>query len=65
MYIDFKRMRNSLENIEPIYAEGRVKRLVGLTIEAEGIIPFVGEICYVYNDYGESREKYFDALWRC
>ncbi len=56
MYIDFKKMKNSLEKIEPIYAEGRVKRLVGLTIEAEGIIPFVGEICYIHNDYGEEIE---------
>ena len=56
MYIDFKKMKNSLEKIEPIHAEGRVKRLVGLTIEAEGIIPFVGEICYIHNDYGEEIE---------
>lgn len=56
MYIDFKKMKNSLERIEPIYAEGRVKRLVGLTIEVEGIIPFVGEICYIHNDYDEEIE---------
>ena len=45
MFIDFRKMKNSLERIETIYEEGRVKRLVGLTIEAEGIIPFVVEIC--------------------
>lgn len=56
MEINFRKMRASLEKIEPIYAEGRVKRLVGLTIEAEGIIPFVGEICYIQNDYGEQIE---------
>lgn len=56
MYIDFKKMKNSLEKIEPIYAEGKVKRIVGLTIEAEGIIPFIGEICYIHNDYGEKIE---------
>lgn len=56
MYVDFKKMKNMLEKIEPIYAEGRVKRLVGLTIESEGIAPFVGEICYVHNDYGETIE---------
>ena len=27
-----------------------------MTIEAEGIIPFVGEICYIHNDYGEEIE---------
>lgn len=56
MNIDFRKIKNSLEKFEPIYAEGRVKRLVGLTIEAEGIIPFVGEICYIYNNYGEKIE---------
>lgn len=56
MYIDFKKMKNSLDKIEPIYAEGRVKRIVGLTIEAEGIIPFIGEVCYIHNDYGEKIE---------
>ncbi len=56
MYIDFKQMKKDYEKIEPIYAEGRVKRLVGLTIEAEGIVPFVGEICYIHNDYDEKIE---------
>ena len=56
MFIDFRKMKNSLERIETIYEEGRVKRLVGLTIEAEGIIPFVGEICYIYNEYNERIE---------
>ena len=56
MFIDLERMNQDIENIEPIYTEGRVKRLVGLTIEAEGIIPFIGEICYIYNDENEKIE---------
>ena len=56
MYIDFQKMKRRLEDVEAIYTEGRVKRLVGLTIEAEGIIPFIGEICYIYNDYNEKIE---------
>lgn len=56
MFVNFDKMRKSIDDLEPIYEEGRVKRLIGLTIEVEGIIPFVGEICYIYNEQGDKIE---------
>ena len=33
-----------------LYAEGKVKKVIGLTVEVEGIKAFVGELCTIYND---------------
>ncbi|MGL5716031.1 MAG: EscN/YscN/HrcN family type III secretion system ATPase, partial [Paraclostridium sp.] len=47
--IDFERINNSVNNIEFATAKGIVKKVIGLTIEVEGIKAFVGELCVVYN----------------
>lgn len=48
--IDFKQLNNKVKDITPFYYEGRVKQVIGLTIEVEGIKAFVGELCTIYND---------------
>lgn len=48
--IDFQLLNNKVKDISPFYYEGRVKQVIGLTIEVEGIKAFVGELCTIYND---------------
>lgn len=47
---DFKSIREKIEKEELIYVEGIVKKIIGLTVEVEGIKAFVGEVCTVYNE---------------
>lgn len=46
--IDFKKIKNKVYNINSLKVEGKVKKVVGLTIEVEGIQAFVGEVCIIY-----------------
>lgn len=48
--VDFQNLNKRVKECRTIYAEGRVKKIIGLTIEVEGIRAFVGELCIVYND---------------
>jgi flagellum-specific ATP synthase len=48
--LDFNTLREKLQNEELYYVEGLVKKVIGLTIEVEGIRAFVGEVCTIYND---------------
>jgi flagellum-specific ATP synthase len=48
--IDFEGILNNLDEINFNHYEGRVKKVIGLTIEVEGIRAFVGELCTIYNE---------------
>ncbi|HFL3158572.1 TPA: flagellar protein export ATPase FliI [Clostridioides difficile] len=49
IYIDFDKINKKIENLELTISEGRVKKIIGLTVEVEGIKAFVGELCIIYN----------------
>ncbi|MGL5616604.1 MAG: flagellar protein export ATPase FliI [Sarcina sp.] len=51
--IDFELLKKKITNISPVYLEGRVKKVIGLTIEVEGIKAAVGELCIIYNHKNE------------
>lgn len=51
--IDFNSLRNKVQKAELYYVEGIVKKVIGLTIEVEGIKAFVGEVCTIYNEKDE------------
>lgn len=48
--IDFDRLLKKVNTISTIYSEGVVKKVIGLTIEVQGIKAFVGELCIIYNE---------------
>ncbi|UWD48912.1 flagellar protein export ATPase FliI [Clostridioides difficile] len=47
--MDFDKINKKIENLELTISEGRVKKIIGLTVEVEGIKAFVGELCVIYN----------------
>jgi flagellum-specific ATP synthase len=47
---DFEALRGKVEKADLVYIEGIVKKVIGLTIEVEGIRAFVGEVCTIYNE---------------
>jgi len=47
--IDFARLKNIVNNSVIIKAEGRVSKLIGLTIEVDGLKSFVGEVCHIHS----------------
>lgn len=48
--IDFERIEKKIKDIPSVTCEGKVKKIIGLTVEAEGIKGFVGELCTIYNN---------------
>ncbi|OPJ63276.1 flagellar protein export ATPase FliI [Clostridium oryzae] len=48
--VDFDLLTKNIKNCNTTYFEGKVKKIVGLTIEVEGIKAFVGELCTIYNE---------------
>ncbi|MCH3964223.1 MAG: flagellar protein export ATPase FliI [Clostridium sp.] len=48
--IDFERINRKISEASYSYQEGIVKKVIGLTVEAEGIKAFVGEVCSIYNE---------------
>jgi flagellar protein export ATPase FliI len=52
MTIDFATYHSRLEQTEPFLFQGRVVQVIGLTIEAEGISPKLGELCWIETDNG-------------
>lgn len=52
--LDFKALTKRVEECNTAYVEGIVSKVIGLTIEVEGIKAFVGEICEIYNDKNKS-----------
>lgn len=47
--IDFTNLISAVKGSVTIRAEGRVSKLIGLTIEVEGLKSFVGEVCHIYS----------------
>ncbi|MCC0633005.1 MULTISPECIES: flagellar protein export ATPase FliI [unclassified Clostridioides] len=52
--IDFDKINKKIENLELTISEGRVKKIIGLTVEVEGIKAFVGELCVIYNQVNKT-----------
>ncbi|MDF2504831.1 flagellar protein export ATPase FliI [Clostridium sp.] len=48
--LDFKELMKKVEECSTAYIEGVVSKVIGLTIEVEGIKAFVGEVCKIYNE---------------
>jgi flagellum-specific ATP synthase len=51
--LDFEKLKQNIKNTNFQYIEGRVKNVIGLTIEVEGIKAFVGEICEIFSEKNE------------
>lgn len=52
--IDFDRAFKKVEDIRPVISVGKVKKVIGLTVEVEGIKTFVGELCTIYNQHNQA-----------
>lgn len=52
--IDFSEITNKVSKCSYVYIEGKVKKVIGLTIEVEGIKAFVGEVCLIYNEKNDA-----------
>ena len=50
--LDFKSMIYKLDQTDSIRVTGKVKKVVGLTIEVEGLQSFVGEVCVIKTNHG-------------
>ncbi len=48
--INFNSLNKKIEETNFNYSEGIVSKVIGLTIEVEGIKSFVGEVCTIYNE---------------
>lgn len=48
--LDFDKLKSKIDEFHYIYFEGKVKKVIGLTVEVEGIKAFVGEVCIIYNE---------------
>lgn len=48
--INFNVLNKKIKEANFNYSEGIVKKVIGLTVEVEGIKAFVGEVCTVYNE---------------
>lgn len=51
---DFDEIKQKVNEQNFYYSDGVVKKVIGLTIEVEGIKAFVGEVCTIYNEYNQS-----------
>ena len=54
---DTERYLRTLEDLDPLRYEGRVARVVGLTIEAEGLNCELGEVCLIHSPRGEEATR--------
>ncbi|MCM0650448.1 flagellar protein export ATPase FliI [Clostridium swellfunianum] len=48
--LDFEKIKRKVETADYVYIEGKVKKVIGLTVEVEGVRAFVGEVCTIYNE---------------
>ncbi len=55
MAIDFDNVVANIENTQTILQTGRVCRVIGLTVESEGPVVSIGDLCHI--EHPESREK--------
>jgi flagellum-specific ATP synthase len=51
--LDFESIINRINSISKTTVEGKVSKVIGLTVEVEGIDAFVGELCIIYNQFGD------------
>lgn len=54
MNLDFDRLKQRVSDIKEVVAEGKVTKIIGLTVEVEGLKAFVGELCIIYNYANEA-----------
>ena len=47
--LDFHKELRKISNITPFISEGKVEKVIGLTIEVSGLKASVGELCTIYN----------------
>ena len=47
--IGFKYLKSLIESTNTIESVGKVSKLIGLTIEVEGIKSFIGEVCWIFS----------------
>ena len=52
--IDYSKLEKKISETNTVFTEGKVTKVIGLTIEAEGIKSFVGELCTIYNEMNNS-----------
>ena len=55
LHLDLAPYRRIAQDLVPVRRQGRVLQVIGLTIEAEGLSPHLGEICHIYTRAGSSR----------
>lgn len=48
--LNFNKLKKIARDTSTIYTEGVVRKVIGLTIEVQGIKAFVGELCVIYNE---------------
>lgn len=48
--LNFNLLNKKINETTFTYSEGIVKKVIGLTVEVEGIKSFVGEVCTIYNE---------------
>ena len=53
MNLNFSVINKKVKETETIYCEGVVQKVIGLTVEVQGIKAFVGELCYIVNNMGK------------
>jgi len=51
--VNLSKYRQALRNLIPIVCQGRVVNVVGLTIEVEGLVGQVGELCRIFPGTGQ------------
>lgn len=51
--VDFNHLRRLIEDVKTIKVTGKVSKVIGLTIEVEGIKCPVGEVCHIYTGKGQ------------
>lgn len=54
-YFDTERYANAIRTAETLQFGGRISQIVGLTVEATGVVANVGDICRIYT---EKRDQY-------
>lgn len=47
--IDYEKMNRRVKEVPSILYEGKVTKVIGLTIEVEGLNASIGELCIIYN----------------
>lgn len=52
--INFNSLNKKIQETNFNYSEGTVSKVIGLTVEVQGIKSFVGEVCTIYNEKNQS-----------